>query len=96
MQALADELSRRLGRDRCWKVRWPALPPISDAAVGLDEALPDGSAASSEPTTSQQPRDANGLATRKDANEVLLKDGHEVVRQCLAAAEAYPIRGLFR
>lgn len=77
-------------------MRWPALPPANDAAVGLDGALPDGSAASSEPAASQQPRDANGLASRKDANEVLLKDGHEVVKQCLAAAEAYPIRGLFR
>jgi Toprim domain len=26
-QALAEELSRRLGRERCWRVRWPGTAP---------------------------------------------------------------------
>ena len=33
---------------------------------------------------------------RKDANEVLVKDGHEELHRLVAAAEPYPIRGLFK
>ncbi len=33
---------------------------------------------------------------RKDANEVLVKDGVEVLKQLIENAEPYPIRGLFR
>lgn len=33
---------------------------------------------------------------RKDANEVLLKDGKEALRRYIQTAEPYPIRGLFR
>jgi hypothetical protein len=32
---------------------------------------------------------------RKDANEVLMADGPEVLKACLDAAEPVPIRGLF-
>jgi len=36
-QALSEELARRLGRERCWRVKWPA--GLKDAnAVLLDEA----------------------------------------------------------
>ncbi len=76
IQALADELSRRLGRDRCWKVRWPAPAAAKAGALEDTTAADDG--------------------RRKDANEVLMKDGHEALWQCLQSAEAYPIRGLFR
>jgi len=61
-RALEEELARRLGRERCWRVRWP---------------------------------DSNDTA-RKDANEVLLFDGAEVLKECIEAAEAYPIAGLHR
>lgn len=54
---LEDELSRRLGRERCLRVQWP-----SDC---------------------------------KDANEVLLKHGVEVLRECINAAHSYPIEGIF-
>jgi twinkle protein len=73
-QALAEELARRLGRDRCWRVRWPA----ADEADGVDG--PAGQAG----------------ACRKDANEVLMKDGSEELYRLVAAAEPYPIRGLFK
>lgn len=33
---------------------------------------------------------------RKDANEVLMKDGPEALRFCIDQAEPLPIRGLFR
>ena len=33
---------------------------------------------------------------RKDANEVLMKDGSEALRLCIDQAEPLPIRGLFR
>lgn len=35
-------------------------------------------------------------AFRKDANEVLMKDGPEALRSCIDQAEPLPIRGLFR
>jgi twinkle protein len=58
--ALAEELARRLGKERCWRVRWP------DASDTLC----------------------------KDANETLLVHGPEVLRECIEAAEPYPISGL--
>lgn len=33
---------------------------------------------------------------RKDANEVLMKDGPQALRYCIDQAEPLPIRGLFR
>lgn len=60
-QALAEELARRFGRERCWRVHWP-----------------------------QQ-----GDAQRKDANEVLLEDGAQVLRECVEYAEPWPIKSLF-
>jgi twinkle protein len=59
-QALTEELSRRLGKERCWRVRWPD----------------------------------SGDAPCKDANEVLLMHGAEVLRECIDQAEPYPIAGL--
>lgn len=57
--ALAEELARRLGRDRCWRVRFPT--------------------------------------GRKDANEVLVRDGPAALRRCiLEGAVPYPINGLLR
>ena len=72
-QALAEELARRLGRERCWRVRWPQG---SDSALLGDGARPEG--------------------YLKDANEVLLNAGADALRECVANAEPYPIRGLFR
>ena len=95
LQALADELSRRLGRDRCWKVRWPAPTAAKSNALGLEGSEGDLAESSVTPAAQQQ-GEASDDGGRKDANEVLMKDGHEALRQCLAGAEAYPIRGLFR
>jgi twinkle protein len=60
--ALEEELARRLGKERCWRVRWP-----------------DGNDAPS-----------------KDANDVLMTCGEDVLRECVEAAEPYPIVGLYR
>jgi hypothetical protein len=54
-RALAEELARRIGKAKCWRVEWPAL----------------------------------GDAPRKDANEVLVEDGANVLRECVAAAKPY-------
>jgi twinkle protein len=54
---LEDELSRRLGRAKCFRVTWP-----EDC---------------------------------KDANEVLIKHGKEVLRACIDAAHPYPVEGVF-
>ncbi|EPS68730.1 hypothetical protein M569_06038, partial [Genlisea aurea] len=61
-QALAEELARRLGRERCWRVTWPKKDNIS---------------------------------SYKDANEVLVGLGPEVLREVIGKAELYPIKGLF-
>jgi twinkle protein len=55
-QALAEELARRFGREKCWRVTWP-----------------EG---------------------RKDANEVLVHDGAEVLGNELIRAKPWPIDGL--
>jgi twinkle protein len=60
-RVLEEELARRLGKERCWRVRWP---------------------------------DSNDIVC-KDANEVLIHHGPEVLRECIAAAEPYPITGLY-
>ncbi len=57
-RALADELARRLGRDRCCAVKWPA-----------------------------------GC---KDANDTLRDYGVEQLRQCLDAAQPWPIEDVVR
>eukprot|EP00850_Spirogloea_muscicola_P006984 SM000034S12738 [mRNA] locus=s34:435986:444507:- [translate_table: standard] len=62
-QALAEELARRLGRERCWRVKFPEKEP--------------------------------GIPF-KDANELLVARGPQALRECVASAEPYPIRGLFR
>ena len=60
-RALEEELARRIGKDKCWRVRWPCINDVQ----------------------------------RKDANEVLLNDGADVLRECIAAAEPFPIRDLY-
>ncbi|XP_062096400.1 twinkle homolog protein, chloroplastic/mitochondrial isoform X3 [Humulus lupulus] len=62
-QALAEELARRLGRERCWRVKWPKK--TEDTYF-------------------------------KDANEVLMYMGPDVLKEVIENAELYPIRGLFK
>jgi twinkle protein len=54
---LTEELARRIGKHRCWRVTWP------------DDC--------------------------KDANDVLLKHGAEKIRECVEAAEPFPVAGLY-
>ncbi len=54
---MAEEMARRIGRHRCWRVKWP-----------------------------------EGC---KDANDVLIKHGGPALAECVKAAEAWPISGLF-
>ncbi|XP_024021254.1 twinkle homolog protein, chloroplastic/mitochondrial isoform X1 [Morus notabilis] len=61
-QALAEELARRVGRERCWRVKWPKK---------------------------------NEVDHFKDANEVLMYMGPDVLKEVIENAELYPIRGLF-
>ncbi len=60
-ELLAQELARRLGKDRCWRVRFPC----------------------------------NFDVQTKDANECLIAHGAEVLRECVALAEPWPIDGLY-
>lgn len=54
---LEEELSRRLGRERCSRVTW--------------------------------------VANCKDANEVLMRHGVEILRECINSATIYPVEGVF-
>lgn len=54
---LAEELSRRIGRGKCWRALWP-----------------DGC---------------------KDANDVLIKHGPAVLKDCIDNAQPWPVKGLY-
>lgn len=56
-EKLAEELSRRVGRHRCWLIKYP------------DDC--------------------------KDANDVLLKHGKDVLAKCVEEATPWPVEGLF-
>jgi twinkle protein len=58
---LEEELARRLGKERCWRVCWPNA----------------------------------GDVQCKDANDALILHGPAVLRECVEAAEPYPINGLY-
>lgn len=159
--ALAEELARRLGRERCWRVRWPLtkhdyeyaarsknipLPPefllpdddvSSSTAVSSDLSTSstttsspslvgngsefdftsgvEGSAASTpgidleseiEGTLTSStdlssasdgaPLSVDSKWYRKDANEVLMRDGAGLLSAFVQTAEPLPIRGLLR
>jgi replicative DNA helicase len=143
--ALAEELARRLGRERCWRVRWPlirrdhefaarsaqvVLPPEEEATLpvdgdgdgvenegasistsspnlmldGTDVQSLSGSESDSEATdlsslssaSSSAPTSVDQRYYRKDANEVLLRDGDAILRAFVESAEPLPIRGLLR
>ncbi|EFN55118.1 hypothetical protein CHLNCDRAFT_31176, partial [Chlorella variabilis] len=128
--ALAEELARRLGRERCWRVRWPlnkedhqyaaevtgvAYVPqeqesgssttgnsVAAAAnvqqqqlQGVGEAAADRSSAIEAGAEALQLR-VQPAFYRKDANEVLMRDGAAMLRAFLLNAEPFPIRGLLR
>eukprot|EP00963_Diacronema_lutheri_P011087 scaffold1318_cov362-Pavlova_lutheri.AAC.1 len=85
-QALAEELSRRLGKERCWKVRWTAEK--GRAVTGE----------TSEEQENVEPIEGVGTSAKppKDANDLLRLEGPDAVKECIRNAEPYPIRGLFR
>ncbi|EFH67145.1 predicted protein [Arabidopsis lyrata subsp. lyrata] len=58
-QALAEELARRLGKERCWLVKWPKKSE--------DEHF-------------------------KDANEVLMSKGPQLLKEAILNAEPYPLK----
>ena len=55
---LEEELARRFGKERCWRVVWP-----EDC---------------------------------KDANDVLIKHGEDMLIECIDHAQPYPVDGIFR
>jgi twinkle protein len=117
--ALADELARRIGREKCWRVEWPSDRGDSLTGCGGGSAAAAASASPSSgdhaepttPTTSDAKEDndsddpSSSPATkapppnpffRKDANEVLVKDGPSALAAYVRRAQPLPIRGLFR
>lgn len=95
--ALAEELARRLGRERCWRVRWPFTKVdhefVSDAA-GL--SMPQVSEENEKLELEADSPVVDPNWYRKDANEVLVKDGPNKLRAFYENAEPLPIRGLIR
>lgn len=79
-QALQEELCRRIGKFKCWRVDWPQAP---GTAQGAPDIQSEGHA--------DKTRDY-----RKDANEVLMKDGAEALVSYLETAQPYKLRGLYR
>lgn len=80
-QILADELARRLGKERCWLVTWPGSAHESAAEPSSDAMNDDGALMI-----------ADVAATfRKDANHVLTADGSDALRKLVDAAKRYPI-----
>ncbi|XP_059667779.1 twinkle homolog protein, chloroplastic/mitochondrial [Cornus florida] len=79
-QALAEELARRLGRERCWRVCWPKM--------NKDDNLKDANEVGNL-------KDANEAVHFKDANEVLMFMGPDKLKEVVDTAELYPIKGLF-
>jgi len=122
--ALAEELARRLGRERCWRVRWPLTQhdheyAASEARVELQELLDSSESLHQAEKVSiehkemstenmEEVRVGEGEVStvttasvdprwyRKDANEVLIRDGSPLLRGFVEAAEPLPIRGLLR
>ena len=69
-QKLSEELARRLGQERCWRVMWP-----TDCAT-----VHHGWSETSTPC--------------KDANDVLMHHGVEVLRQRIEHAQPWPVSGI--
>jgi twinkle protein len=94
--ALAEELARRLGRERCWRVKWPLTKEDHEfvaSSFGDEAAMPgQGEDAEEEP----RPGQPDPVWYRKDANEVLMKDGNKMLQNFIESAEPLPIRGLLR
>lgn len=109
--ALAEELARRIGKEKCWSVAWPSRrqdhPQLSPAAPATDDG-------GSEPAEQAAAAGAAWLMTsaaadmpaapvvgadpewfRKDANEVLVKDGPQALRAFIEAAQPVPVQGLY-
>ena len=90
--ALAEELARRLGRERCWRVRWPVTKKDHEFVSVDSEAV----VADSEDDESDELSEISSAYYRKDANEVLMKDGPEMLQNFIESAEPLPIRGLLQ
>ena len=88
--ALAEELARRLGKERCWRVRWPFTKQDHDFV-----AIPYGDD-QSEVDSDESSLQNDSAWYRKDANEVLMKDGPQMLQNFIESAEPFPIRGLLR
>lgn len=78
---LAEELARRIGAWKCWRVNWPKdlettilNPDAEPPKEGMNEKH----------------------WYRKDANEVLMKDSIQVLQAYIQNAQPYPVKGLLQ
>jgi twinkle protein len=107
-RALAEELARRLGRERCWRVKWPSKVEPNAGSVRVDVLPPEGSTkhspiqvagvfpASSSTAAAEAGGESVDDGFRKDANEVLMKDGAARLIELIENAEELPVAGLYR
>ena len=103
-QALAEELARRLGKERCWRVLWPRERKREEMTVELlaDEGanplmspLLTTLAVDVSTSADQGAAPLGDSGFRKDANEVLVKEGPERLYLLVGEAEAIPVAGLY-
>lgn len=85
-RVLAEELARRLGPEICWLVSW-SVPPIWHADQRKARSQLPGSAAGAGEGAGR---------VYKDANEVLLAEGPQAIKDCIDAARPFPVPGLKR
>jgi twinkle protein len=105
---LADELARRIGREKCWRVSWPsgaqgssdpgaaaAAAAVAVSGSGNEALQPAAAVVPGAGAAAAVPAELAQGSACKDANEVLMKDGAQRLVAYLEAAEPLPIRGLF-
>ena len=84
--ALSDELARRFGAWKCWKVNWP---------TNFESTIRPHDGQTDDDIAEEEKRD-DARWHRKDANEVLQRDSAEALRWYVESAQAYPVHGLHK
>ena len=83
--ALAEELSRRLGAWKCWRIKWPN--DFQDTILPSDRQ--------NKKFTEEEEKD-NDRWFRKDANDVLMKDSADILKDYMNDPQPFPVKGLYR
>ncbi|OMO82630.1 hypothetical protein COLO4_22894 [Corchorus olitorius] len=99
-QALAEELARRIGRERCWRVKWPKKNDTADFkdANELEAGIMANFMIYVHLENRKVGKEGDPLATLgslRVLSKVLMYLGPNALKDVIDNAEIYPIRGLF-